>query len=180
LLATVGTDGQAIIWDVNTGDQILKYQNEDALTAVAFSPDGKLLAFGNAQWNNLYQGGVVKLMDVVSGEILQEWTGIAGWTFALAFSPDGKNLALGTTMSDFRIMDVESGAQVHKPDATNAEIRILYTPDGKYLLTNNFGGETTVWDAKTGERLYVLADNDFFLRDCQSAQMVPRWLSVRI
>jgi serine/threonine protein kinase/WD40 repeat protein len=160
-LATVGTDGQAIIWDANTGEQILKYQNEDALTAVAFSPDGILLAFGNAQWNNLYQGGVVKLMDVASGEILQEWTGIAGWTFALAFSPDGKFLALGTTMSDFRIMAVGTGAQVHKPDATNAEIRIVYTPDGKYLLTNNFGGETTVWDAKTGERLYVLAESPF-------------------
>jgi WD40 repeat protein len=161
-LATAGTDGQAIIWDANTGDQIMKYQNEEALTAVAFSSDGKLLAFGNAQWTNLYHGGVVKLMDVESGEILQEWSGIAGWTFAFTFSPDGKNLALGTTMGDFRIMDVETGRQVHKPDVNNAEIRIVYTPDGKYLLTNNIGGETMVWDAKTGERLYVLAEGESF------------------
>jgi WD40 repeat protein len=158
-LATVGTDGQAIIWDANTGEQILKYQNEEALTAVAFSPDGKLLAFGNAQWANLQQGGVVKLLDVESGEILYEWSGIAGWVFSLAFSPDGKHLALGTTFGDFRIMDVETGEQIHKPDATNVVLNIAYTPDGKKIITTTFDYLTTIWDAKTGERLYVLAES---------------------
>ena len=161
-LATAGTDGQAIIWDALSGEQILKVQNEDALTAIAFNPDGKLLAFGNAQMTDLEQGGWVKLLEVESGEILQEWSGIAGLIFALGFSPDGNHLALGTTFADLRILGVVSGKQL-KLDATNAVLRVEYSPDGKKLLTTTaFDNLTTVWDAETGERLYVLAEGAVF------------------
>jgi WD40 repeat protein len=156
-LATAGSDGQAIIWDANTGDQILKHQNEDALLGIAFSPDGKLLAFGNATQRGLAEEGWVKLMDVESGEILHKWSGLKGWSWVMDFSPDGKHLAVGTTLQDLRIFDVSTGEQVHQLFPNSTVFRLEYTPDGKYLLTNVFG-PVIVWDAETGERLYVLAD----------------------
>jgi len=156
-LATAGTDGQAIIWDANTGDQIIKHMNEDALVNTAFSPDGKLLAFGNAQWNDIEKGGWVKLLDVESGEVLHMWTGIKGWVFSIGFRPDGKHLAIGTTIQDLRIFDVATGKEVHQLYPQSPIMRLEYTPDGKYLLTNTFD-KTMVWDTDSGELLYVLAD----------------------
>jgi WD40 repeat protein len=159
-LATAGTDGQAIIWDANSGEQIIKYQNEEALVSIAFSPDGKLLAFGNAPIVDLEKGGWVKLMDVDSGEILHKWDGITGWLFGLDFSSNGEQLAFGTTFGDFRVMDVDNKEEILKLESTSATVIIMlkYTPDGKYLITNGMES-SAVWDAKTGERLYELAEH---------------------
>ena len=159
-LATVGTDGQLIVWDAQTGEQIFKYQNEDALTALAYSPDGKLLAFGNAQMKS-YDQGVVKVLDLETRTILQEWTGILGWVFGMDFSPDGKHLAVGTTYADFRIMDVGTGETVHDGDSTAAIIQLAYTPDGKSIVTTEIDS-THYWDAASGESLYTLADSPVF------------------
>ena len=58
--------------------------------AVAFSPDGVLLAFGG-------RGGTVTLMDVASQRaIAPPLTADAGWVRNIAFSPDGRLLAIRT------------------------------------------------------------------------------------
>ena len=157
-IATVGTDGKAIIWDALTGAQILVYQNETALTSVRFNPDGSLLAFGDSQMIS-FDHAKVKIMDASSGEITQELSGITGWNFCLEFSPDGKQLAFGTTFGDFQIRDVTSGDLVMKLDTTanTSILRLAYTPDGKKLIANGLN-MSTVWDAISGERLFVLAE----------------------
>jgi WD40 repeat protein/DNA-binding CsgD family transcriptional regulator len=158
-IATVGTDGKAIIWNALTGEELIVYQNETALTSVAFSPDGNQLAFGDSQMVS-FDLAKVKIMDAASGEITQVLSGITGWSFDLEFSPDGKHLAIGTTFGDFQIRDVASGDLVLKLDTTanTAILRLAYTPDGKKLIANGLNS-STVWDAVSGERLYVLAES---------------------
>jgi WD40 repeat protein len=88
LLASVG--GGVFLWDTSTGrpiDSPLRAV-EDA-TAVAFSPDGKWLAVGDAR-------GQVHLCEGGTGRPLgPPREGHFGRVFCLAFSPDGKTLASG-------------------------------------------------------------------------------------
>src|SRR5947207_6108834 len=66
------------------------------LSAVAFSPDGKLLAGGS-------YNGTIRLWDAASGKRLRTLPARAGVVSDLAFSPDGKMLAAA---HDERVVDL--------------------------------------------------------------------------
>jgi WD40 repeat protein len=65
-LATAGVDGTARVWDVKTGKELLTLSsNDDAVTAVKFSSDGKQLATLN--WHSGSQDlGTAKVWDASS------------------------------------------------------------------------------------------------------------------
>ena len=79
-----------------------------AVSAVAFSPDGTLLATGT-------QFHVVTLWDAATGRerlALQtgERVGTGSWVWSVAFSPDGKILAVSSDQGTVRLWDVTTGA----------------------------------------------------------------------
>jgi WD40 repeat protein len=48
LLATAGLAPRLILWDVKTGEKRREWQLHDEVCALAFAPDGRHLAVGNA------------------------------------------------------------------------------------------------------------------------------------
>jgi len=86
-LASGSADGKVILWDVAgfARLQIIQAHNE-RLSALAFSPDGKLLATGS--WDRS-----VQLWDVETGQpIGGPLSGHSDTVNGLAFSPDGATL----------------------------------------------------------------------------------------
>jgi WD40 repeat protein len=98
-LACFCSDGAVRLWETATGrrrrafplrtpperDAWGSYPPEDHVAALAFSPDGRLLAVG---WER-----TVYLWDAVTGAEVARFEGHAGKVAALAFAPDGKRLA---------------------------------------------------------------------------------------
>ena len=82
------------LWDAITGDEVLKlptYTNE--VFAVAFSPDGKILAGGGVYDSQLGRSDLIRLWEMPSGRILTTLIGHTSTVRVLRFSPDGKTLA---------------------------------------------------------------------------------------
>jgi hypothetical protein len=134
----------------------------DGATAVAFSPDGKMLI--SAKFETL------KLWDVATGEVLRTFRlddppqpckyrlvprgGCAGLrpdgrgylprVSALAFSPDGRTVVSASEST--RFWDMASGRVVKTLGA--GDHFVTFSPDGRWLASG--GGEVNVWDADSG------------------------------
>jgi WD40 repeat protein len=110
--------------------------------AVAFSPDGKLVA---ASTGEPEQKGTVTLWELPTKKALwthEEKTGIA----AVAFAPDGQTVAIGVYDHTAKLLDVASGkekATLRHPK----EVRgIAFSPNGKLLATACWDRVVRVWD----------------------------------
>ena len=80
------------LWDAGTGKLRLTFKQENFIRAMAFSPDGKLVASGDGAPKAGASGEVV-IWDASSGEERQRWEVRDGGVVALAIAADGKTLA---------------------------------------------------------------------------------------
>ncbi len=122
------------------------------LRALAFSPDGLLLASAGGDDSG---GDEITLWTVATGLRKSTFTHLSGTISALAFSPDSLSLAVGETEGRIRILDVQTGAErVSFAGRLGRVTCLAYTFDGKALITMVEGdpdAEVRRWDVKTGE-----------------------------
>ncbi|MFI6537961.1 helix-turn-helix domain-containing protein [Nonomuraea sp. NPDC050547] len=128
--------------------------------ALAFSPDGKLLASagGDNDSSNGSQDPAIRLWDPATREPVG--APIAGQTWpvlALAFSPDGKILASGSDYS-IRLWDPATRLLIGDPlqGHTNAVSDLAFSPDGKLLASASGDNAVRLWDPATRLQLAVL------------------------
>ncbi len=128
----------------------------DAVRALAFSRDGKLLA---AAGGLAARKGEVKIWDVDSRKLLQTVAGHADCIYAVAFSPDGKSIATASYDKLIKLWDVSSGKEIRTfKDHIDAVYALVFTPDGKRLISGAADRTVKIWNAQTGERLYTLSE----------------------
>ncbi len=116
-----------------------------AITALAFSPDGRRLAAGCE-----FGCTNVHVWDLEAGteRILN---GHSDWVAGLAFSPDGQTLASVSADQSLRLWDWDLAGNI-KPrrfQGNTAQIwAVAWSPDGKDLVTGARDGTVRYWDPK--------------------------------
>lgn len=128
----------------------------DAVRAIAFSHDGKLLA---AAGGLPARSGEVRIWDVEQRKLLHTIHGHSDCIFAVAFSPDGKSVATSSYDKLIKLWDVQSEKEIRTfKDHIDAIYALVFTPDGKRLISGAADRTVKIWDVATGERLYTLSD----------------------
>lgn len=115
-------------------------QGSQQISALAFSPDSKLLA-------TAAQDNILRIWDVADAKELRRLEGHTRTPWRLAFSPDGKTLASSGEDQGVRLWDVASGKLL-------AELRghqqtvwfVAFAPDGKTLVSCGDDGTIRLWD----------------------------------
>ncbi len=161
-----GTGMGLWFYDVSTMTAIALWETERGLiSSVDISPDGKLIAIAN--WD-----GIVKVMDVQSGEIITQMERYKLYSFVefLAFSPDGQLIASAPWKQGVEVLDVQRGECITQMqlEPINAKFNIYaaieFSPNGQYLAITETpinadngsytlsrdGSQTAVWDPWTG------------------------------
>jgi WD40 repeat protein len=144
------------LWDVKSSQPIGPpfKGNAQAVRAVAFSPDGKIIA--SASWDEK-----VKLWDVLSHKTIVTFTEEAGVYHSVAFSPDGKVLAAGTSIFKINLWDVPTKKYVGSLDAGSMYVTSLaFDPRGGQVLAWGEYYSIKLWDVANGKMIGTLEDGD--------------------
>jgi WD40 repeat protein len=197
-LAATRRDGCLAVYDLSRDREPPEFRRRsEPASALAFSPDGRLLAVG-AQ-------GSVRLIEVASGQEVRRLTGHRGWVSALAFSADRRTLASGGALlvhhhasllpvafiqpgePDFavRLWDVPGGEPVSSlVGHQNAVHYIAFSPDGGRLVSGGRDRTVLCWDvaAVTGRArplaLRLSADELAGLWADLAGEAGPAWRAV--
>jgi WD40 repeat protein len=102
-------------------------ESGSAIHAIAFSPDGKILASG-------HEDAAVRLWQVSDGSLVGTLYGHTASVLSLAFSPDGQFLATGSNDQTVRIWRTSDWGLVRSLEPSCFVIGVAFSPDGQTLL----------------------------------------------
>jgi Planctomycete cytochrome C/WD domain, G-beta repeat len=126
------------------------------VTAVAFSPDGKVLASSGYH--------EVILWNPQDGKILRRIANVAERVYDIDFSPDGKTLAVaaGTPgqVGEAKRFNVADGRLLADYFTTNDSVfAVAFSPNGKRLATAGADRGIRVFDVATKKQLVLIEDH---------------------
>jgi WD40 repeat protein len=142
MLAVGADSGRAYVWNVRRHALIttLPPRGLPSVQALAFSPDGKELAVGEADRTYLWNLASHAVVATLPGGFDQDATE----SQTIAFSPDGKTLAIGDGL-----WNATTYARIAtlRTAACSGVSEIAFSPDGSDLAvaTSNTPGLTCVW-----------------------------------
>lgn len=123
---------------------------------LAYSPDGKLMAFAGFK--------EVRLMDPATRQLTAELTGNADTVRAVAFSRDGSLLAaaggLPARSGEVKIWDVAARKLVSTIQGhSDCIYAIAFSPDGKSLATAGYDKLIKLWDIASAKEIRTFKDH---------------------
>jgi eukaryotic-like serine/threonine-protein kinase len=175
-LVTSSGDGFIRVWDVESGEQQLEWQNGRVSTqrvAIQFSPNGKMIATNSP-------GATVQIWDAATGRPLGKPLQHAADVVWLVFDRAGQRLATASMDKTVRIWSVQTGQMLTPPlvhaDPLHVRNSVTFSPDGSRLATVA-GNSAQVWDAATGRAVTTPLRHDGLVRAVQFSTDARKLLS---
>jgi len=149
-LLTVGGN-DARLWDIDSGQEIMRFSPHSAVASASFSPDGKHLVTGS--WDN-------------SARIWNSETGLAElklegghtqFVNSAVFSPDGTKVLTASDDKTVKLWDAKTAEPLQTFTGHTDRVRsAVFSFDGKRVLTASNDNTARIWDAETGEVVHEL------------------------
>jgi len=154
LLVTGSWDQSVKIWDIDSGQAILKLEgvHKGYVNSVEFSPDGGTILTGS-------DDGTARLWDVATGKALGvDFLGHQSRIRQARFSNDGRWVLTAANDKTARIWDAKTGnLRLALAGHQWAVLCGAFSHDGKRVITGSDDNTAIIWDASSGEALLTLA-----------------------
>jgi RNA polymerase sigma factor (sigma-70 family) len=161
-----GHDGTVRGWDVAAGKELWKADFAHPISGdrLAVSPDGTRVAASGQEREG--SGSIVQVWDAETGKAGPRFHPPKGRIARLAFSPDSGVLAVaGGEMFDpsgpgpgwVVLWDLLIGTVRRTlADPTGVSVSLMFTPDGRSVVTGGMDGTLRVWELATGRERWAL------------------------
>jgi WD40 repeat protein len=135
-----GADNAVVVFDATTGDRLFELPTRrKALTALAFSADGKHLAVGF--------NGAVQLWDVPDRKLLRTLEGFERVVTRVAVSPTDDRIAAGTQDGQVWVWSAPTGRRTQVIGTGARGVRSLaFSANGKLLVTATNKAPVAIWE----------------------------------
>jgi WD40 repeat protein len=140
--------GEIILWNVETGEEIRRFEGHTAaVNNAVFSPDGLLVA-------SAADDNSVRLWNAETGAEMQSLQGHTNRATNAVFSSDSKLLLSTAWDTTARLWDVETGRELRELVGHNrAVFGAAFSPDGTMALTGSADLTIRLWDVATGSEI---------------------------
>ena len=138
-------DFSARVW--NFGDQselAVLDLHEGPVTSVTFDPTSKRALTTSDDYQAIY-------WDLSSFTPIHKLTGHKHKVMTAAFSPSGELAATGSWDKYIMIWDLQSGSEIRTLQTNSPVNAVVFTQDGKYLLSGGHHPVIELWNAVTGD-----------------------------
>ncbi len=141
--------GELVLYEVETGKEVLRFDTSEDVSSIAFSADGTRAITGSG-----FLGRVI-LWDVATGNELRRYSyADKGPVSAVAFGT-GDTTVLGLGLGEIYAWDTGSGRLIQRyTGLTTYPLIMTVSPNGKYILSGTVNGDLILWEYTSGEELY--------------------------
>jgi WD40 repeat protein/uncharacterized caspase-like protein len=136
--------GEVEVWDAVLGERVRRIASRDfdnAWTALAFSPDGRLLVRGSHD--------TITVWDARSGEVVREIKSPTITISTLAISPNGRLVAVAG-WGKIAAFELGTGRPLWAGAKNVMVERVAFTPDNAQLVTGSSNKHAAIYEAATG------------------------------
>ena len=133
--------GEVKVFNVENGQLLGDWVGtDDAVFAIALSPDGTKLASGGAD-------RAIRVFEVPSGKELLAIEDHADWVMDVAWSPDGTKLASASRDKTAKVFDLKTGDSLVTFNAHAQPVfGVGFSPDGNQVISSGADKQIRIWN----------------------------------
>jgi WD40 repeat protein len=132
-------------------------------SGLAFSPDNKLLAVSEAEFDQQKVHYYVRVNEVDSGKEVIKIAATPNAT-SVAFSADAKTLAIGN-FNSIVLREPATGKEIRSIKLTSGALGLVFAPKGALLAVRGRDHQVHLIDSETGKQLHLLTDSGAGMAD---------------
>jgi eukaryotic-like serine/threonine-protein kinase len=145
-----------VVWDAETGAEILTIDNRAHVEEIALSADAKRLLGYRRRIVN--EREIVHVWDAETGKAVSLLKGHLGDVTSASFSPDSRLVVTTSLDHTARVWDAADGKpRLVLTGHERAVQSAAFSGDSKWIVTGSDDGTARVWDAASGQEIITLS-----------------------